>query len=295
MPASPGCTRFPQDSGACVSATVLGVDPQWLPQIVDSSGVVAMATRLSGSPPITALVGDQQSSLIGQGCIHPGMAKITFGTGGMLDMCRGELPPTGGHRSPQGTFPIVAWSHAGKRVWGEEAIMLSAGTNVEWLVEDMALIDSAAHSEQVAASVTDSGGLVYVPALLGLGTPTWDYGARGMLIGLTRGSTRAHVVRAVLEGVAHRGVDLLAATESATGINIPVLRIDGGMSRNRVFAQALADAADRPVEVSLLSESTLLGAAFLAGSAHGVWRDLAEATETWQPLVRLEPTRPIRP
>jgi glycerol kinase len=272
---------------------ILHVDPHWLPRIVDSSGAVAMATRLKGSPPITAVVGDQQSSLIGQGCIYPGMAKITFGTGGMLDMCRGDLPPIGGYRSPEGTFPIVAWSEGGQRVWGEEAIMLSAGTNVEWLVEDMGLIDSASHSEQVAASVPDSGGLVYVPALLGLGTPTWDYGARGMLIGLTRGSTRAHVVRAVLEGVAHRGVDLLAATEKATGIDVPVLRIDGGMSRNRVFAQALANAADRPVEVSLLSESTLLGAAFLAGSAHGVWRDLAEATETWQPLIRLEPTEQL--
>jgi glycerol kinase len=268
---------------------LLGVDRRWLPQIVDSSGATAIATCLTGSPPITAVVGDQQSSLIGQGCIRPGMAKITFGTGGMLDMCRGDQPPSGGHRSQHGTFPIVAWSERGQRVWGEEAIMLSAGTNVEWLVEDMGLIDTAADSEQIAASVTDSGGVVYVPALLGLGTPTWDYGARGMLIGLTRGSTRAHVVRAVLEGVAHRGVDLLAATEAATGIDIPVLRIDGGMSRNRVFAQALADAADRPVEVSMLSESTLLGAAFLAGSAHGVWRNLTEATETWQPLIRLEP------
>jgi glycerol kinase len=273
--------------------TQLGVDPQWLPTIVDSAGEIAVATRLPGAPPITALVGDQQSSLIGQGCIRPGMAKITFGTGGMLDMCRGDLPPVGGHRSQQGTFPIVAWSEAGRRVWGEEAIMLSAGTNVEWLVEDMGLLDSAAHSEQVAASVADNGGLVYVPALLGLGTPSWDYGARGTLIGLTRGSTRAHVVRAVLEGVAHRGVDLIEATEAATGITIPVIRIDGGMSRNRVFAQALANAANRPVEISFLSESTLLGAAFLAGSSHGIWRDLTEATQTWHPLDRLEPNHQL--
>lgn len=271
----------------------LGVDPQWLPEIVDSAGVVALATRLPGSPPITAILGDQQSSLIGQGCIRPGMAKITFGTGGMLDMCRGDLAPVGGHRSPTGTFPIVAWSEAGRRVWGEEAIMLSAGTNIEWLVHDMGLIDTPADSEALAASVSDSAGLVYVPALLGLGTPTWDYGARGTLIGLTRGSTRAHVVRAVLEGVAHRGVDLIEAAEAATGFEIPVVRIDGGMSRNRLFAQALADASRRPVEISLISESTLLGAAFLAGSAHGVWRALDEATETWQPLVRLEPAQPL--
>jgi glycerol kinase len=157
----------------------------------------------------------------------------------------------------------------------------------------MGLIDTPADSETLAASVVDSAGLVYVPALLGIGTPTWDYGARGTLIGLTRGSTRAHVVRAVLEGVAHRGVDLIEAAEAATGFEIPVVRIDGGMSRNRLFAQALADASRRPVEISLISESTLLGAAFLAGSAHGVWRALDEATETWQPLVRLEPAQPL--
>jgi len=271
----------------------LGVNMQWLPQIVDSAGVMALADRLPGSPPITALIGDQQSSLIGQGCIQPGMAKITFGTGAMLDVCRGDLAPTTGQRSATGTFPIVAWSADGQRVWGEEAIMLSAGANIEWLIEDMGLIDTPTDSERLAATVSDSAGVVYVPALLGLGTPQWDYGARGTLMGLTRGSTRAHVVRAVLEGVAHRGVDLVEATETATGIDIPVIRIDGGMSRNRLFAQALADASQRPVEVSLISESTLLGAAFLAGSAHGVWRDLAEATETWQPLIRLEPARSL--
>ncbi len=270
---------------------LLNVDQDWLPQIVDSAGVLAIATALPGAPAITAVVGDQQSSLIGQGCISQGMAKITFGTGAMLDMCRGTAVPTGGHRSQHGTFPVVAWSFEGERIWGEEAIMLSAGSNVEWLVDDMGLIDSPAQSEEIAGSVPDSAGLVFIPALFGTGTPTWDYGARGALFGITRGSTRAHIVRAVLEGVAHRGVDLLEATEAETGITIPTLRIDGGMSRNRLFAQALANASGRRVEVSLISESTLLGAAFLAGSAHGIWRDLGEATETWQPLVHLEPTQ----
>jgi glycerol kinase len=272
---------------------LLNVDPQWLPQIVDSAGSLAIATSLPGSPAITAVVGDQQSSLIGQGCISQGMAKITFGTGGMLDMCRGTSAPVGGQRSQHGTFPIVAWSINGERIWGEEAIMLSAGSNVEWLVDDMGLIDSPAQSEEIAGSVPDSAGLVFVPALLGFGTPRWDYGARGALFGITRGSSRAHIVRAVLEGIAHRGVDLLEATEAETGVDIPILRIDGGMSRNRLFAQALANASGRRVEVSLISESTLLGAAFLAGSAHGVWRDLGEATDTWQPLVHLEPTHQL--
>lgn len=268
---------------------MVGVDPSWLPRIVDSAGEIARATRLPGAPTITALVGDQQSSLVGQGCVRSGMAKITFGTGGMLDLCRGDSMPATDQRSAQGTFPIVAWSAHGTRVWGEEAIMLSAGSAVEWLSEDMGLIDSPAHSEQVAASVPDAGGLIFVPALLGAGTPHWDYGARGTLLGLTRGSTRAHVVRAVLEGVAHRGADLVEATEAATGEQIDHLRIDGGMSRNTVFAQALATATGRPVDVSKVSESTLLGAAFLAGTAHGIWSDLDEAARTWQPLLRCEP------
>lgn len=268
---------------------MVGVDPIWLPSIVDSAGEIARASRLPGAPALTALIGDQQSSLIGQGCIRAGMAKITFGTGGMLDLCRGDAMPATDQRSPQGTFPIVAWSANGVRVWGEEAIMLSAGSAVEWLSQDMGLIDSPAQSEEVAASVPDAGGLVFVPALLGAGTPHWDYGARGTLLGLTRGSTRAHVVRAVLEGVAHRGADLVEATETATGEQIAHLRIDGGMSRNSVFAQSLADATGRPVDVSRVTESTLLGAAFLAGSAHGIWSDLDEAASTWQPVVRCEP------
>ena len=255
----------------------LGVHRHQLPGIVPTSGRVGNATELPGSPPVTALVGDQQASLVGQGCITPGATKITFGTGGMLDMFVGPNPPASARRSNGGTFPIVAHTSADDRWYGVEGIMLSAGTNIEWLRDDMGLISSPAESDSIAAGVPTTDGVVYVPALLGLGTPHWDYGARGALFGITRGTTRAHTVRAVLEGVAHRGVDLVEAAEADTGISIPSINVDGGMSRNRTFVQALADAAGRPVTVSPVTEATTLGAGLLAGTAVGQWENLSAA------------------
>jgi glycerol kinase len=268
---------------------LLGVDPAMLPTIVDSTGDLATAIALPGAPVIGALVGDQQASLIGQGCVRPGMAKVTFGTGGMLDVCTGGAVPAAGDRSANGTFPIVAWASGGELRWGVEAIMLSAGTNVEWLCEDMGLIDSPEHSNDVASRCATTDGVVYVPALLGLGTPHWDYGARGTLLGVTRGTQRTHVVRAVLEGVAHRGADLLDAAEADTGLHIPTLRIDGGMSRNPTFVQALADASGRPVEVSPVAEATTVGAGLLAGVATGSWGSVDDTATTWEPAIVVEP------
>ncbi len=267
----------------------LGVDPAMLPRIVHSTGVIGPATALPGSPPIAGLAGDQQASLIGQGCLERGRAKITFGTGGMLDVCTGTERPIGGQRSENGTFPIVAWSGGSTTHWGVEAIMLSAGTNVEWLRDDMGLIDTAADSHDVAAGCDTTEGVIYVPALLGLGTPQWDYGARGTLLGLTRGTNRSHIVRAVLEGVAHRGADLVAAAEADTGLTIPTLRIDGGMSENPTFVRALANASGKSVEVSPVVDSTTLGAAFLAGVAVDTWDDLADAAARVEPASIVEP------
>jgi glycerol kinase len=260
-----------------------------LPTVVDSCGVVGPATRLPGEPPIAALVGDQQGSLVGQGCVSLGVAKITFGTGGMLDLCRGTEPPTSAQRSANGTFPIVAWSHDRALTWGVEAIMLSAGSNVDWLREDLGLLSSNEESHDVASSVGSSEGVVFVPALLGLGTPQWDYGARGTLLGVTRGTTREHVVRAVLEGVAQRGADLVEAAEADTGLTIQTLRVDGGMSGNPTFTQALADASGRRVEVSPVVEGTTLGAAFLAGLAVGVFDTMGEVEAAWRPARTAEP------
>ncbi len=266
-----------------------GIPVGSLPQVVDSVGVCARATALPGSPPIAAIIGDQQASLVGQSCVRPGRAKITFGTGGMLDLCTDRGAPTTARRHPNGTYPLPLWSIEGSVAWGVEAIMLSAGTNVEWLRDDLGLIDSAEASDAVAAQCADSDGVVYVPALLGLGTPRWDYGARGTLLGLTRGTTRAHVVRAVLEGVAHRGADLVDAARADTGLDVATIRIDGGMSRNPTFVQALADAVGGPIEVAPVTESTTIGAAFLAGVGVGVWDGFDDLEALWRPAAVVEP------
>ena len=274
---------------SAAACTALGVPLEMLPTIVDSTGELGVASALPGAPLIGGLAGDQQASLIGQGCVRPGMAKITFGTGGMLDLCTGTDHPDGYRRSEHGTFPIVAWTRAGEATYGVEAIMLSAGTNVEWLRDDMGLIATAAESHDVAASSAETDGVTYVPALLGLGTPHWDYGARGTLLGITRGTGRPQIVRAVLEGVAQRGADLVEAAEADAGLAAPSLRVDGGMTENPTFIQALANATGKQVEVSPVTEATTLGAGYLAGLAVGTWSNVGEVADSWAPATVVEP------
>ncbi len=305
---------------------ILGVDPAMLPTIVDTAGVVGEASALPGAPPIAALVGDQQASLVGQGCVRRGDAKITFGTGGMLDLVlgpgaapfgerddsaatvstvrprralegggrgrgAGSVESTRKTRGKAGTFPIVAWRRDGRITWGIEAIMLAAGTNVQWLRDDLGIIRTAAESDTIASKCDDTGGVVYVPAPLGLGTPMWDYGARGALFGLTRGTGPAEIVRAVLEGVAQRGADLVEAAEADSGITIPALRVDGGMTDNATFVHALADAAQKPVEISPMREATARGAALLALLAIGRHGSVDDLASSWSPRTRIEPER----
>jgi glycerol kinase len=264
-----------------------------LARIVDSTGVIGPATALEGAPMIAGLAGDQQASLVGQGRLRPGQAKATFGTGGMLDCCYGDERPAFETRGDNGCFPIVTWSDRGRLRWGIEAIMLSAGSCVEWLRDDLGLVGTAAETDELAASVPDSNGVVFVPALLGLGTPVWDFGARGTLLGLTRGTTKAHVTRAVLEGIAHRGADLLEAAEADGALEIESLAVDGGMSANDTFVQALADATGRPIELSAVTEATTIGAAFLAGVAAGIWPDLDSAASHLVPRRTVEPGRQL--
>jgi len=274
-------------------AELVGVPLESLPELLDTSGTFGNAHALPGAPPIAALVGDQQSSLVGQGGVGPGVVKITFGTGGMLDVVSGTTPPTKAERNSRGTIPIVAWSRGGSTMYGVEGVMLSAGTNVEWLRDDLGLIETAAQSHDVASQCDDTDGAVFVPALLGLGTPHWDYGARGTLLGITRGTRREHVVRAVLEGIAHRGADLVEAAEADTGLDLPVIRVDGGMSQNPTFVQALADATQRRVEVSPVLEATTLGAGLLAGLETGVWGGFDDLAATWRPAGVAEPGRDL--
>jgi len=207
----------------------------------------------------------------------------------MLDMVVGGDPPAEARRAPNGCFPIVGWAERGALEWGLEAVMLAAGSNVDWLRDDLGLISTSAESHELAAQCEDSGGVVFVPAPLGLGTPSWDYGARGTLLGLTRGSERSQVVRAVLEGVANRGADLVEAAEADGSIGITALRVDGGMSRNPTFLRALSDATGRTVEVSPHVEATTLGAARLAAVAGGLWPSVGDLADEWRPIEVIEP------
>ncbi len=270
----------------------LRIPPAMMPRIVDTAGDLGPASALPGAPPICALVGDQQASLVGQGCTRPGLAKATFGTGGMLDQCTGsgtDAAPVSSGRGGAGTFPIAAFRVGGRTTWGVEAVMLSAGSCVEWLRDGLGILASAEESEAVAAGCESSGDVWFVPAFLGLGTPVWDFGARGTLVGLTRGTARPEIVRAVLEGVAHRGADLLEAAETDSGYPIESLRVDGGMSANKVFVTALAEAIGRPVEVSPVVEATTLGAGLLAGLAVGTYGSTDELAQTFTPRRTVEP------
>lgn len=260
-----------------------------LPQIVDSSGVFGAAGALPGAPPLAGIAGDQQASLMGQSCTTPGQAKATFGTGGMLDVCVGSERPGFETRGEAGCYPVIAWRVDDTTTWGVEAAMLTAGSAVTWLRDDLGLISSAEESASVAAECEHTDDVWFVPALVGIGTPDWDFGARGTLLGLTRGTGRAQVVRAVLEGIAHRGADLLEAAEADAGLRVDALRVDGGVSANPVFVQALADACGRPLELSPVTEATTLGAAFLAGLAAGTWAGVDELSALWNPSQVVAP------
>lgn len=267
----------------------LRIPEAMLPRIVDTAAPVAPCPVLDGAPTLGALCGDQQASLAGQGCVNPGTAKATFGTGGMLDLCTGDTAPARAGRGQAGTFPIVAWQLGGAVTWGVEAMMLTAGACVDWLCEDLGVLPDPAASAEVAGAAGTSGDVWFVPALLGMGTPVWDFGARGALLGLTQGTGRPELVRAVLEGVAHRGADLLEAAEADAATAVPSLRVDGGMSANPVFVQALANACGRPVELSPELEATTRGAGLLAGLALGTLPDLDALAGAYRPRATVAP------
>ena len=236
-----------------------------LPTVVDSMGELCTAYRIAGRPTITAVAGDQQASMFGQACTEVGRTKATFGTGGSLNVCAGSIKPT----ATTGAFPIVAWSIAGTITWGLEAIMLSAGSCIDWLC-DLGILNNPASASAIAQQTANSADVWFVPALSGLGTPYWDFGATGTLVGATRGTDRSHVVRAVLEGIAHRGADLLEAARTDIGTITGPLRVDGGMSANDLFLQMVADACATTVEASADIEATTRGVSMMAAIGAGL-------------------------
>lgn len=267
---------------------VLGIREEMLPTIVPTAGAIGAASVLPGAPLITALIGDQPSSLFGQNCVRPGQTKITFGTGAMLDQVRGSDGPGTMSRYPSGCFPTPTFSNASGIEWGIEGIMLSAGTCIEWLKEDLGLISSPAETETLARSIASTDGVTFVPALVGLGTPQWDFGARGAFFGLTRGSTKAHLVRAVLDGIVHNSVDLIDAAVAETGYPIETVRVDGGMTANSYLVQTLADASGRTIEVSGEREATTRGAGLMALVASETIT-LDDVANMWSPSQTVTP------
>ncbi|MEO9180034.1 MAG: FGGY family carbohydrate kinase [Acidimicrobiales bacterium] len=259
----------------------LDLDAVMMPAIVDTMGSFGAACALAGAPTITALVGDQSASLFGQSCVTHG-AKITFGTGAMLDMVSGNKGPAAMTRFPSGCFPVVAFSHDSELTWGIEGIVLSAGACIEWLRDGLGLITDAAETDSLATSVRSSDGVAFVPALSGLGTPQWDFGARGGFFGLTRGTSKAHMVRAVLEGIAQRGADLVDAASKQTGTRLEELRVDGGMSANRFFVQRLADFTGLTIAVSREREATTRGAGLMALVGAGAL-SIDDVARLWTP------------
>ena len=252
---------------------LFGVPRSILPKIVSSSGLIG-ETSCEGLPrgiPICSMVGDQQSALYGQGCHSPGLVKNTYGTGCFMLMNTGEKPAP----ASRGLISTVAWRTGSPpnaaTSYALEGSVFIAGAAVQWLRDGLGIINSAAEIEALAASVPSSDGVVFVPAFSGLGTPDWDPTARGTLLGLTRGTTRAHIARATLEAIAFQCAELLSAMRDASGISPAELRVDGGGTANSLLMQMQADLVGIPVVKASVQETTALGAARLAGLATGLW------------------------
>jgi glycerol kinase len=258
-----------------------------LPAIRGSAEVYGeTGAELFGAPiPIAGVAGDQQAALFGQACFAPGMAKNTYGTGAFLLVNTGARPV----RSRHGLLASPAWRVAGRTEFALEGSVFVAGAAVQWLRDGLGAIDAAPEIEALAASVPDSGGVVLVPAFTGLGAPHWAAGARGALLGLTRGTTAAHIARATLEGIAHQVADVLAAMAVDTGGALRELRVDGGAAAHDLLLQMQADLSGVPVVRPKVLETTALGAACLAGLTVGVFRDLDEIAARWQAERRFEP------
>jgi glycerol kinase len=264
---------------------LFGVPRSMLPEVRSSSEVYGM-TNLFGTPiPIAGIAGDQQAALFGQACTKPGMAKNTYGTGCFM------LMNTGAKRiaSKNNLLTTVAWRIGDRTEYALEGSIFIAGAVVQWLRDGLEFFRSAAEIEALAAGVSDTGGVYLVPAFAGLGAPHWDQYARGTIVGLTRGSTKAHIARAALEGIVLQVMDVLKAMEADAGIKLKELRVDGGASANDLLMQLQADLLNVPVVRPKVAETTALGAAYLAGLAVGFWKNQADIARQWQVDKRFTP------
>lgn len=250
-----------------------------LPEVKSSSEVYGETTsELFGAPiKIAGIAGDQQAATFGQGCFESGSAKNTYGTGCFMLMNTGEQPVL----SDAGLLTTIGWSINGKVTYCLEGSVFIAGAAIQWLRDGLQIIKTAGEVEVLASQVEDSGDVFFVPAFVGLGAPYWNQDARGTLIGLTRGSTKEHIARAVLESLAYQSCDVLHAMEQDSKIKLKSLKVDGGAAANNLLMQFQADMLDVSVQRPVVHETTALGAAYLAGLAVGFWQDQAEVTKNW--------------
>ncbi len=259
-----------------------------LPEVKPSSCVYGYtdAQTFGGAEiPIAGVAGDQQAALFGQACFADGMAKNTYGTGCFMLMNTGEKPVP----SNNGLLTTIAWGVDGKVEYALEGSIFVAGAAVQWLRDELKLIDNAAQSEELASSVPDTHGVYVVPAFVGLGAPYWDMYARGTIVGLTRGANRNHIVRATLESIAYQVKDVLKAMEDDSGITLKALKVDGGAVANNFLMQFQSDILGVPVVRPVVTETTAMGAAFLAGLAVGFWKDKADIAAKWKIDRTFEP------
>jgi glycerol kinase len=263
---------------------LLGVDPSALPEPVPSAEVYGTTSVFGGEVPVAGIAGDQQAALFGQACQESGEAKNTYGTGSFILLNTGTDAPEPG----EGLLTTVAWGLGGEVDYALEAAVFVTGAAVQWLRDGLGIISEAAESEGLAASLESNDGVYFVPALTGLGSPHWDPYARGTIVGLTRGSGRAHLARAALEAIAYQTVDAVRAQEAASGESVPSLKADGGAVANTWLMQFQADVLGVPVIVPEVAETTALGAAYLAGIATELWT-AEQVREMWREAARYEP------
>jgi len=266
----------------------LTVPASMLPAVKSSSEVYGLTdvAIFGAAVPISGAAGDQQAALFGQTCFKPGMAKNTYGTGCFMLMNTGDKV----YESKNGLLTTIAWGLDGKVDYALEGSIFVAGSAVQWLRDGLRLIEAAPDSEYIAKKVKDADGVYVVPAFVGLGAPYWDMKARGAIFGLTRGTTKSHLVRATLDSMAYQTKDVLSAMEADSEIKLQALKVDGGAVANNLLMQFQADILGVPVDRPKITETTALGAAYLAGLAVGVWKTKEDLVSTWQLDNRFEPS-----
>ena len=273
--------RLAWDEELCA---MLGVDPGKLPEPLPSAQVYGTTAEFGGEVPVAGIAGDQQAALFGQACHRAGSAKNTYGTGSFVLLNTGKEAPEPG----DGLLTTIACAPGEEAAYALEASIFVTGAAVQWLRDGLGVIKEAGESEALAASLNGNDGVYFVPALTGLGSPHWDPYARGTIVGLTRGSGRAHLARATLEAIAYQAVDAVRAEEAAAGKGLSELKADGGATANRWLMQFQADVLGVPVVVPEIAETTALGAAYLAGIATGRWSG-KQVAEMWREAARYEP------